>query len=135
MSKEKKLVHTDKAPQAIGPYSQAINVGPFLYTSGQLGIDPASGEITGDIKQQTKQALENLKAVVAAGGSSMCKVIKTTVFLADINDFAAVNEIYAEYFCEPYPARSAFQVAKLPKNGLVEIEAVALANHDCGCKH
>ncbi len=130
---EKKQIHTDKAPAAIGPYSQAINVGPFLYTSGQLGID-GTGEITGDVKQQTKQALENLKAILEEGGSSMCKVIKTTVFLADMNDFAAVNEVYASYFCEPYPARSAYQVAKLPKGGLVEIEAVALVKHDCGCK-
>lgn len=131
---EKKVIHTDKAPAAIGPYSQAIAVGPFLYTSGQLGINPASGEITGDVKQQTTQALENLKAILEAAGSSMCKVVKTTVFLADLNDLGAVNEVYGTYFCAPQPARSAYQVAKLPKDGLVEIEAVALAEH-CGCKH
>lgn len=130
---EKKQIHTDQAPAAIGPYSQAINAGPFVYTSGQLGIN-ASGEIVGDVKQQTKQALENLKAVLEAGGSSMCRVIKTTVFLADMNDFAAVNEVYASYFCEPYPARSAYQVARLPKDGLVEIEAVAVIKHQCSCK-
>ena len=131
---EKKVIQTDQAPAAIGPYSQAIAVGPFLYTSGQLGINPASGEIVGDVKQQTTQALENLKAILEAAGSSLCKVVKTTVFLANMEDVTAVNEVYATYFCEPYPARSTYQVAKLPKDGLVEIEAVALATH-CGCKH
>ena len=98
---EKKVIQTDQAPAAIGPYSQAIAVGPFLYTSGQLGINPASGEIVGDVKQQTTQALENLKAILEAAGSSLCKVVKTTVFLANMEDVTAVNEVYATYFCEP----------------------------------
>lgn len=132
MPKEKKVVHTDKAPAAIGPYSQAMQAGHFLFTSGQLGIN-AQGEIVGDVKTQTKQALENLKAILEAGGTELNQVLKTAVFLANMDDFAAVNEVYASYFSEPYPARSAYQVAKLPKGGLVEIEAVALLA-SCGCK-
>ncbi|MGL4524759.1 MAG: RidA family protein [Spirochaetia bacterium] len=131
MPKEKKVIHTDKAPAAIGPYSQAIGVGPFIFSSGQLGLN-LQGEIVGDVKAQTKQALENLKAILEKDGSGLNQVIKTTVFLADMDDFSTVNEVYASYFSEPYPARSAYQVAKLPKGGLVEIEAIALAS-SCGC--
>lgn len=125
----KQPVKTDKAPAAIGPYSQGIEVqgvGKLLFTSGQIPLDPKTGQlIEGDIKVQTRQALENLKAVVEAGGSNLKKVIKCTVFLADMNDFAAMNEVYGEYFNQAPPARSAFQVARLPKDARVEIEAVA----------
>lgn len=131
MPKEKKVIHTDKAPAAIGPYSQAVQAGSFLFASGQLGIN-SQGEITGDVKTQAKQALENLKAILEETGTSLCQVVKTTVFLASMDDFAAVNEVYASYFCEPFPARSAYQVAKLPKGGLIEIEAIAIVT--CGCK-
>jgi 2-iminobutanoate/2-iminopropanoate deaminase len=125
----KQPVKTDKAPAAIGPYSQAIELqvtGKLLFTSGQIPLVPATGAmVEGDIKAQTTQALENLKAVVTAAGSSLHKVIKTTVFLADMNDFAAMNEVYATYFEGAPPARSAVQVARLPKDAKVEIEAIA----------
>ncbi|MBM7582695.1 2-iminobutanoate/2-iminopropanoate deaminase [Caldicoprobacter guelmensis] len=122
-----KAVHTDKAPTAIGPYSQAIDTGTLIYTSGQIPIDPSTGQvISGRIKEQTAQALENLKNVLEAAGSGMDKVIKTTVFLKDLSDFSAMNEVYAKYFSEPYPARSCVEVNRLPKDVLIEIEAVAL---------
>lgn len=124
---KKKIVTTDKAPAALGPYSAAVKAGHYVFTAGQLGIDPSSGNfIDGGIEAQTRQALENLKAILEAAGTKMSKVIKTTVFLLDMNDFGAMNEIYGEYFTKKYPARSAVQVARLPKDGLVEIEAVAL---------
>ena len=124
----KTVISTPNAPGAIGPYSQAIKVGELLFLSGQLGIDPKTGEITGDVAAQTKQALTNAKAILDAAGSAMDKVIKTTVFLSDIGNFAAMNEIYGTFFTEgSYPARSAFEVAALPKGGLVEIELVAEA--------
>ncbi|QCX32472.1 RidA family protein [Caloramator sp. E03] len=124
---EKIVINTSNAPAAIGPYSQAIKVGNFIFTSGQIPIDPKSGEIVSkDIKSAAIQCLENLKAVLEAAGSSINEVVKTTVFLKDMNDFAAVNEIYATYFTEKMPARSAVQVAKLPKDAMVEIEAVAI---------
>lgn len=120
-------VHTSNAPEAIGPYSQAIKAGEFVYTSGQIGINPKTGEIDGkDIKEQTKQVMENLKAVLAAAGSSPEQAVKTVCFLADMNDFAAFNEIYGEYFTNK-PARSCVAVASLPKGALVEVEVVALA--------
>ena len=121
------LVATDRAPAAIGPYAQANKFGELLFTSGQIPLDPVSGELVGtEIKAQTKQALENLKAVLEAGGSGLDKVLKTTVFLKDIADFAAMNEVYAQYFAGgALPSRSAVQVAALPKGALVEIEAVA----------
>ena len=120
-------VHTDNAPEAIGPYSQAIKAGEFVYTSGQIGINPKTGEIDGkDIKEQTKQVMENLKAVLTAAGSSPEQAVKTVCFLADMNDFAAFNEIYGEYFTNK-PARSCVAVASLPKGALVEVEVVALA--------
>ena len=124
----KTVISTPNAPGAIGPYSQAVKVGALLFLSGQLGIDPATGAITGGVAAQTKQALTNAKAILEAAGSAMDKVIKTTVFLSDIGNFATMNEIYGTFFTEgSYPARSAFEVAALPKGGLVEIELVAEA--------
>ena len=124
----KTVISTPNAPGAIGPYSQAVKVGSLLFLSGQLGIDPKTGEITGDVAAQTKQALTNAKAILAAAGSTMDKVVKTTVFLSDIGNFAAMNGVYGTFFTEgSYPARSAFEVAALPKGGLVEIELVAEA--------
>ena len=123
---DRKRVHTDGAPAAIGPYSQAIASGGFVFTAGQIGLVPETGEmVEGGVEAQAVRALENLKAVLEAAGASMNGVVKTTLFLADMGDFATVNEIYARYFEQPYPARSAIQVAALPKGGLVEIEAVA----------
>jgi len=121
----KNAVATTKAPGAIGPYSQGIATDCMVYTSGQLGLTP-DGKLPETIEEQTKQSLENVKAVLEAAGSSMDKVVKTTVFLKDMNDFAVMNGIYAQYFKEPFPARSAVQVAKLPKDGKVEIEVVAV---------
>lgn len=122
----KKVISTTKAPAAIGPYSQAIRVGNLVYTSGQIPIDPATGEFAeGGIKEQTRQSLLNLKAILEEAGLTMGDVVKTTVFMADMNDFAAMNAVYAEFFAEPYPARSAVAVKTLPKGALVEIEAVA----------
>ena len=121
----KKVISTTKAPAAIGPYSQAIRVGNLVYTSGQIPIDPATGEFAeGGIKEQTRQSLLNLKAILEEAGLTMSDVVKTTVFMADMNDFAAMNAVYAEFFAEPYPARSAVAVKTLPKGALVEIEAV-----------
>jgi len=121
-------INADKAPKAVGPYSHAVKVGEFLYTSGQIPLDPESGKVVSDaIDAQTRQVLENLKAVLEAGGTEMSKVIKTTIFLTDMGDFKAVNEIYAEYFGESLPARSTVQVAGLPLGVQVEIEAVAVA--------
>lgn len=122
-----KKIQTQNAPAAIGPYSQAVQAGGSIYVSGQLPINPATGEFAGaDIRAQARQSLENIKAILAAAGADMAHVVKTTVLLQDMADFAAMNEVYAEYFSEPYPARAAFQVAKLPKDALVEIEAVAV---------
>lgn len=119
-------IHTEKAPAAIGPYSQAIEVNGLVYTSGQIPVDPATGEFAqGGIKEQTRQSLTNVKNILEQAGTSMGKVVKTTVFLNDMNDFAAMNEVYAEFFQMPYPARSAVAVEKLPKGALVEIEVVA----------
>ena len=124
---KKKIVTTDKAPAALGPYSAAVKAGHYVFTAGQLGIDPSSGKfIDGGIEAQTRQALENLKAILEAAGTKMSKVVKTTVFLLDMNDFGAMNEVYGEFFTKKFPARSAVQVTRLPKDGLVEIEAVAL---------
>jgi len=120
-------IHTDNAPAAIGPYSQAIQAGNTIYVSGQLPIDPATGAFAGnDIAAQTRQSLTNMKNILNAAGADMSDVVKTTVLLADIADFAAMNAVYAEFFTAPYPARAAFQVACLPKNALVEIECVAV---------
>lgn len=123
---EKKAISTNNAPGAIGPYSQAINVGDFIYTSGQLPINAATGVMPESIEEQTRQSLENVKAIVEAAGSSMDKVVKTTVFLQDMNDFVKMNEVYSTFFAQPYPARSAVQVARLPKDAKVEIEVIAI---------
>ena len=122
----KKEIATTAAPGAIGPYSQAIDAGAFVYTSGQLPIDPKSGEMPTDIKGQSRQSLENVKAVLEAAGLGMDAVVKSTVFLSDMGDFAAMNEVYSEFFSAPFPARSAVAVKTLPKNALVEIEVVAV---------
>ena len=120
-----KEISTEKAPAAIGPYSQAIEANGFVYASGQLPIDPATGEFPEGIKAQTRQSLTNAKAILEAAGLSMKNVVKTTVLLADIADFGAMNEVYAEFFSEPFPARSAFAVKSVPKGALVEIECIA----------
>lgn len=123
----KTIIKTDKAPAAIGPYSQAIAVGNMIFTSGVIPIIPETGELeTGDIKAQAKQAIGNLINLLEAAGSNADSVVKTTVFIKDMNDFAAVNEVYATYFTDNYPARSCVEVARLPKDVLIEIEAVAL---------
>ena len=121
-----KAISTKKAPAAIGPYSQAIRVGNLVYTSGQIPIDPATGAfVEGGIKEQTRQSLTNVRAILAEAGLAMSDVVKTTVFMADMNDFAEMNAVYAEFFAEPYPARSAVAVKTLPKGALVEIEVIA----------
>ena len=121
-----KAISTEKAPAAIGPYSHAIQVGNLVYTSGQIPIDPATGMIvTGGIKEQTLQSLTNVKAILEEVGLTMSNVLKTTVFMADMGDFADMNSVYAEFFTEPYPARSAVAVKTLPKGALVEIEVIA----------
>ena len=120
------VISTKKAPAAIGPYSQAIQVGNLVYTSGQIPIDPATGVFAeGGIKEQTRQSLTNVKAILEEVGLTMSNVVKTTVFMADMNDFADMNSVYAEFFTEPYPARSAVAVKTLPKGSLVEIEVIA----------
>jgi 2-iminobutanoate/2-iminopropanoate deaminase len=120
-------VKTSNAPAALGPYSQAIKVGDFVYTSGQVAIDPATGEfIGGGIAEQTDRVLQNISAVLEAAGSSLDQVVKTLVFLADMDDFAAMNEVYGTFFPGPPPARSTVQAARLPKDARIEIEAVAL---------
>ena len=122
-----RTISTKKAPAAIGPYSQAIQVGNLVYTSGQIPIDPATGVfVEGGIKEQTRQSLTNVKAILDEAGLSMTNVVKTTVFMADMNDFADMNAVYAEFFSEPYPARSAVAVKTLPKGALVEIEVLAV---------
>lgn len=121
-----KVISTKKAPAAIGPYSQGIEVGNLVYTSGQIPIDPATGVFAeGGITEQTRQSLNNVKAILEEAGLTMNNVVKTTVFMADMNDFAAMNSVYAEFFAEPYPARSAVAVKTLPKGALVEIEVIA----------
>lgn len=121
-----KVINISKAPKAIGPYSQAIEANGLVITSGQLPIDPATGEFApGGIKEQTRQSLTNAKAILEEAGISLANVMKTTVFLSDMNDFAAMNEVYAEFFNEPFPARSAIAVKTLPKNALVEVECIA----------
>ena len=126
----RKAVHSDEAPKAIGPYSQAIKAGNLLFCSGQIPLDYKSGEMVGgsDVKAQTKQVMENLRAVLTAGGSSFAQVVKTTIFLADLGHFKDVNEIYGGYFAEAPPARATVQVAGLPRGALVEIDAVAVAD-------
>jgi 2-iminobutanoate/2-iminopropanoate deaminase len=121
------VVHSQEAPRAIGPYSQAIRAGDLVFCSGQIALDPATGDLVGagDVRAQATRVLENLGAVLAAGGASFASVVKTTIYLADLQDFGAVNEIYAHYFKDAPPARATVQVAGLPKGALVEIDAIA----------
>lgn len=123
----KKIINTDRAPAAIGPYSQGVDTGTMIFSSGQIPVNPSTGKIAdGGIEEQAKQVFENLENVLIAGGSDLSKVIKTMVFIKNMNDFSKVNEIYAQYFTKPYPARSCVEVSRLPKDVLIEIEAVAL---------
>ena len=120
-----KAVATDKAPAALGPYSQAQIVGNLVYISGQIGVDPATGAVADNVEGQAHQVFKNIAAILEAAGTDMSKVVKTTVFVKDMNDFATVNTIYAQYFTEPFPARSCVEVARLPKDFLVECEVIA----------
>ncbi len=123
----KEVIHSTLAPKAMGPYSQAIATNDLVFISGQLGIDASTGEFKGtDIHSQTTQSMENIKAILKEAGLGMDSVVKTTILLKSLDDFSVVNEIYGSYFKEPYPARATFQVAKLPKDALVEIEAIAI---------
>ena len=122
-----KVLHTEKAPAAIGPYSQAIEANGMVFASGHIPLDPATGEVVeGGIKEQTRQALTNAAGVMEAAGLTLANVVKTTVFMADMNDFAAMNEVYSTFFSEPFPARSAVAVKALPKGVLVEVECIAV---------
>jgi 2-iminobutanoate/2-iminopropanoate deaminase len=122
----KEVVHTDRGPKPIGPYSQAVKASGFIYLSGQVALDPKTGELMGsDIRQQTERTLENVKGILEAAGTNLHHVVKTTVFLKDMNDFAAMNEVYARYFTAAPPARSTVQAARLPKDALLEIEVIA----------
>jgi len=122
------IISTTTSPKAIGPFSQAIRAGGFVFVSGQLPIDPATGEIvSGDISFQTERVIENLKTVLAAAGSSISKVVKTTIFLQDLGDYSAVNDVYARYFSSAPPARSTVEIARLPRDARIEIELMALA--------
>lgn len=122
----KQIISTTKAPQAIGPYSQAIEINGFIFTSGVIPINPATGElVNGTVEEQTEQALSNLSALLVASGTSLDNVVKTTVFIKDMNDFVKINEVYAKYFNKDFPARSCVEVARLPKDVLIEIEAIA----------
>jgi 2-iminobutanoate/2-iminopropanoate deaminase len=123
---DKKVISTTKAPAAIGPYSQAIEVNGMIFTSGMIPINPETGEIVEGLQEQAKQALTNVKSLLESQGSEMGKIIKTTVFIKDMNDFAKINEVYATFFDGDYPARSCVEVARLPKDVLIEIEAIAL---------
>lgn len=121
------VISTSSAPAAIGPYSQAIKASGFVFTAGQIPLDPATGNVVeGGITEQSERVMQSLQAVLVAGGTSMANVVKTTCFLADLNDFAAFNDVYGRYFSEPYPGRSTVQAAKLPRGVMVEVEAVAV---------
>lgn len=122
----KEVIFTEKAPKAIGPYSQAQKVGDLLFTSGQIPLNPSTGELVTEIKAATKQSLENIKAILEAAGTSLENVVKTVVYIKNMNDFGDVNEVYGEYFKENAPARSCVEGARLPKDALVEIEAIAI---------
>jgi 2-iminobutanoate/2-iminopropanoate deaminase len=131
---ERKIVKSDKVPQPIAPYSIAVKACRFIFVSGQLGLDPLSGDmVSGAVKEQTRQALNNIKNILESVQCSLKDVVKTTVFLKEIKDFVSLNEVYAEFFKQDPPARSAIQVAGLPKDGLVEIEAVAIVDDKCSC--
>lgn len=119
-----KAIYTDKAPAAIGPYSQAIQAGDFLYVSGQIGIDPKTGDVVEGIEAQTKQVMENVQAILTEANTNFSEVVKFTIYLDSMDYFATVNDIYGSYLEEPYPARAAFEISRLPKDALVEIEAV-----------
>ncbi|MCI6376260.1 MAG: RidA family protein [Clostridiales bacterium] len=123
----KAVVHTQAAPAAIGPYSQAVQAGSMLFTSGQLGLNPATGELASGVEAQADQAMRNLGEILKQAGMSYANIVKTTVFVADLNDFSIVNAVYQRYFDEAFPARSCVQVAALPKGALVEIECIAIA--------
>jgi 2-iminobutanoate/2-iminopropanoate deaminase len=127
----RQIVRTERAPQAIGPYSQAVRAAGFVFASGQIPIDPATGQfVPGGVAEQTEQVLRNLSAVLEAAGTNLESVIKTTVFLADMNDFAAMNEVYGRYFKEDAPARATVEAARLPRDARVEIEAIALCGKE-----
>ena len=119
-----KEIHTENAPAAIGPYSQAIKAGDFIYVSGQIGVDPTNGEVVDGIESQTQQVLKNIQAILTEAGTDFSKVVKFTIYLASMNDFGIVNEIYGSYLNKPYPARATVEVSRLPKDVLVEIDAV-----------
>jgi 2-iminobutanoate/2-iminopropanoate deaminase len=122
----KDIVYTDRGPKPLGPYSQATKANGFLFMAGQISLDPKTGEMTGtDIRQQTQRVLENVKGILEAAGSNLHHVVKTTIFLKDMNDFSAMNEVYAQYFSSAPPARTSVQAARLPKDALVEIEVIA----------
>lgn len=120
-----KAIHTSKAPEAIGPYSQAVQAGDFVFVSGQIGVDPASGDVVDGIENQTKQVLENVKAVLEEAGVGFSNVVKFTIYITSMDDFATVNDIYGSYLTKPYPARVTVEVSRLPKDVLVEIDAIA----------
>jgi len=123
----KEIIATDRAPRAIGPYSQAVRAGSVIFASGQIPIDPATGEfVAGGVAEQTEQVMRNLSAVLEAAGSSLNQIVKTTVFLADLNDFTAMNEVYGRFFGETPPARATVQAARLPRDARIEIEAIAV---------
>ena len=127
----KQIIETERAPKAIGPYSQAVRSGQFVFASGQIPLDPATGEfVPGGVAEQTEQVLKNLSAVLEAAGASLKSVVKTTVFLADMNDFAAMNEVYGRFFSEKPPARATVEAARLPRDARVEIEAIALLENE-----
>ncbi len=127
MSHHREIIHTDQAPKAIGPYSQANIAGNLVFVSGQLGFDPATGNfVDGGVREQTEQALRNMRAILEAAGASLADVTACTVYLKDMNDFAAMNEVYATFFSENPPSRAAIQVARLPKDGIVEISCIAV---------
>ncbi|MEO0069220.1 MAG: RidA family protein [candidate division WOR-3 bacterium] len=121
----KEAVRTDEAPKPVGPYSQAVKVGNLIFTSGQIGIDPKTNELVEGLEEQTKQTFMNLSAVLAAAGSGLERVVKTTIFITDMDNFSLVNSIYAQFFREPFPARSTVEVSRLPKGALIEVDAIA----------
>lgn len=129
-------IFTEKAPAAIGPYSQAMRFGPLVFVSGQIPVDPNTGAIANDVKEQTHQSLKNLQAIIQAAGGTMENVVKTTIFIKDMEHFSQVNEVYGQYFKENPPARACVEVARLPKDVLVEIECIAaIPPNKCGCDH